>query len=74
MTHLAKTQVCWPGIDVDIINYVKCCTISTRHKTSQTVQSMLPRDIPDRPLQELDTDYFTHYSKDYLLLTDPFSK
>ena len=35
---------------------------------------MLPCDIPDGPWQELTTDYFTHYGKEYLLLADPFSK
>ena len=74
MTHLERAHIYWPGIDAEIIEYVKCCTICTRHKASQTVQSMLPRDIPDGPWQELATDYFTHYSKDYLLITNPFSK
>ena len=73
MTHLARTCVCWPRINVDIADYVKHCTICTRHKASQTVQPMLPRDIPGWPLQELATDYFMHYSEDYLLITDPFS-
>ena len=39
-----------------------------------TAQPMLPRDIPDGPWQELAVDYCTPYSKDYLLITDPFSK
>ena len=37
-------------------------------------QPMLPRDIPDEPWKELATDYFTHYSKDYLLIAGPVSK
>ena len=49
MTHLCRTHVYWPGIDADITDYVKHCTICTRHKASQTVQLMLPRDIPDGP-------------------------
>ena len=53
MTHLAWTHIYWPGIDVDITDYVRNCTICARHKASQTVQPMLPRDVPDRPWQEL---------------------
>ena len=49
MTQPARTHVYWPRIDVDIGDYVKHCTICTRHKASQTVQPMLPRDIPDEP-------------------------
>ena len=74
MTHLARTHVYWPGIDANIIHCVKHCTICARHRASQIVQPMLPIDIPDRPWQELATDYFTHYSKDYLLISDPLSK
>ena len=54
--------------------YVRCCTICARHNASQTVQPMLSRDIPDGLWQELATDYFTCDGKDYLLITDPFSK
>ena len=74
MTQLARTHVYWPRNNPDISEYVKCCTICARHKASQTVQPMLPRDVPNGPWQELATDCFTHYSKDYLLNAKPFSK
>ena len=35
---------------------------------------MLPHGIPDGPWQEITTDYFTHFGKDYLLIADPFNK
>ena len=72
--HLARAHIYWPGIDAIILNYIKHCPICTRHKASQTVQPMLPRDIPDRSWQQLAPDYFTHYSKGYLLIVNPFSK
>ena len=74
MTHSARAHIYWPGIDTDSIDSVKCCTIGARYKASQTVQPMLPRDLSDGPWQELASDYFTHYSKDYLLIINPFSK
>ena len=74
MTHIARANMYWPGIDPNIADYVRRCTICTRHKASQTVQPMLPHDIPDRPWQELAADYFTHKGKDYLLIADTFSK
>ena len=42
MTHLARSNVYWPGIDADIADYVKCCTICAKHKALHTVQPMLP--------------------------------
>ena len=74
MTHVARANVYWPSIDADIADYAKRCTMCAKQKASQTVQPMLPCDIPDRPWQELATDYFTHQGKDYLLIADSFSK
>ena len=74
MTHIARSNVYWPGIDADISDYVRRCTICTKFKASQSTQPMLPRDIPDSPWQELAADYFTHKGKDYLLIANTFSK
>ena len=74
MTHIARANVYWPGIDADIADYVRRCIICAKHKASQTVQPMLQRDIPYRPWQELAKDYFTHKGKEYLLIADTFSK
>ena len=81
MTYMTATKassrwhmVYWPGIHTDILDYIRHCTICARYKASQTVQPMLPRYIPDGPWQNLAADYFTHHSKDYLLITDSFSK
>ena len=66
--HIARANVYWPGIDANITDYVRRCTICPKHEASQTVQPMLPHDIPDRPWQELAADFFTHKGKDYLLI------
>ena len=74
MTHLARSSMYWQGINSDIIDYVRQCTTCAKHKALQSVQPMLPRDVPEGPWQEIATDYFTHSSKDYLLIADTFSK
>ena len=74
MTNIARANVYCPGIDADIADYVRRCTICTKHKASQTVQPLLLHDIPDGPWQEIAADYFTHKGKDYLLIADTFSK
>ena len=63
MTHITRANVYWPGIDANIADYVRRCTICTKHKASQTVQPMLPCDIPDGPWQELAANYFTHKAR-----------
>ena len=74
MTHIARANVYWPGIDANITNYARRCTICAKYKASKSVQPMLLQDKPDRPWQELATDYFTHKGTDYLLIADTFSK
>ena len=59
MTHLARAHVYWPGIDANILDYVRHCTIYTKYNVTQVVQPMLPWDIPDIPWQEVAADYFT---------------
>ena len=60
MTHVARTNVYWPGIDADIADSIRKSTICAKYKASQTVHPMLLCDIPDGPWQELAADYFTH--------------
>ena len=74
MINLTRSSVYWQGINMDIIDYVRHCTTCAKHKARQTVQPMLPLDVPDGPWQEIATDYITHFNKDYLLITDTFSK
>ena len=74
MQHRARATVYWPGMDSDIVEYVKRCKICTQHKATQHIQPMLPRDIPEAPWQDLAADFFNFKGKEYLLIADTFSK
>ena len=74
MQHLAREKIYWPGLDADIIEYVKHCTICTKHKATQATQPMIPRDIPEGPWQDLAADFFHHNNSEYILIADTFSK
>ena len=74
MQHLAREKIYWPGMDADITEYVKHCTICTKHKTTQATQPMIPQDIPEGPWQDLAADIFHHNNTEYILITDTFSK
>ena len=73
MQHRARATVYWPGIDADIVEYVKRCKICTQHKATQHIQPMLPRDVPEAPWQDLAADFFNFKGKEYLLIADTFS-
>ena len=74
MQHRARATVYWPGIDADIVEYVKRCTTCTQHKATLHIQPMLPRDVPEAPWQDLAADSFNFKGKEYLLIADTFSK
>ena len=74
MQLLARLTFYWHGIDADITDYIKRCKICTKHKATQAVQAMLPRDVPDRPWHDLTADFFHVSGKEYLLLADTFNK
>ena len=38
----ARATIYWPGIDADIIEYVKRCNICIQHKAVQPIQPLLP--------------------------------
>ena len=48
--------------------------LSTRQPTTQLIQPMLPRDVPEAPWQDLAADFFNFKGKEYLLIADTFSK
>ena len=73
MQSQAREAVYWPGINADIINYIKGCPICTKQAAS-LAQPMLPWDIPDSLWQELTADYFNHKDKYCLLICDLFNK
>ena len=72
--HRARATLYWPGIDTDIVEYVKKCKTCTQHKATQHIQLMIPRDVPEAPWQDLTADFFNFKGKEYLLIGDTFSK
>ena len=74
MTHFSRSTVYCQGIDADRVDYVRHCTSCAKHKALQSVQPMLPCDVPDGPWQGIVANYFTHSHKNYLLIADTFSK
>ena len=68
MQHRARALLYWPEIDVDIIKYVKCCKTCNQHKATQHIQSMIPKDVPEAPWQDLPIIFF-HFQKQGVLIS-----
>ena len=74
MAHRARATLYWPGIEVDIAEYVKRCKTCTQHKATQQIQPIIPGDVPEAPWQDLAAYFFNFKGKEYLLIADTFSK
>ena len=66
MQHRARATLYWPGIDMDIVKYVKCCKTCIQHKATQHIQLIIPKDVPEGPWQDLTADFLTFKNKEYL--------
>ena len=74
MQHRARATLYWPGIDADITEYAKRCKTCRKHKATQHIQPMIPRNVPEAPWQDFTADFFNFKGKEYLLIADTFSK
>ena len=62
------------SIGEDIENTVKSCTVCNKFGNSIHKEPMIPHQLPDRPWEQVSTDYFTLCNQDYLLVVDFYSK
>ena len=70
----AKESVFWCGINKDIENLVKECSICQEHQPSQTCETLMPHDIPCKPWDTVGTDLFHYNGSEYLIVVDYYSK
>jgi hypothetical protein len=60
-----KRRFYWPGMDADVLKYVRSCDACQRNKPSQQVPAGLlqPLPIPTRPWQQVSMDLITQLPK-----------
>ena len=63
----ARARLCvyWPHINGDIEITVKSCTVCNKFSNSIHKEPMIPHQLPDRPWEQVSTDYFTICNQDY---------
>jgi len=70
----AKDAFFWPGMVKEIKDYVLHCPISMKHRASNVKEPMVSHETPTRPWQYVHSDIFHLDGKDYLLITDSYSR
>lgn len=69
----ARDSVWWPGINDDIEQMVKNCTVCAQHRNNRKMP-LIPATLPDRPWQKVAMDLFCLKGQWWLVLTDYYSR
>ena len=70
----AKSSVYWPGVSKDVEDMTRSCLTCQAHQRQQMSEPLMNHDVPNGPWQVVGTDLFCFDNKDYLIITDYFSK
>lgn len=63
----------WPGINIDIENFIRKCKVCETNARKQQKESLKLYPIPERPWERLGLDIFTYGGKSYLVAFDSYS-
>lgn len=69
----ARESVWWPGVSTEIEELVRRCTQCVKEQGYRH-EPLMPSDFPDRPWQKVAMDMFHCGGKNYLLVTDYYSR
>ena len=70
----ARTSVYWRGLNKDIDETTKRCTICQELHPSQQKEPLIPTEVPPRAWHTIGTDIFTLEGSDHLVVADYYSK
>ena len=66
----ARESVYWPGMTSEIKEWIKTCETCQEYDNTQTKETLMSHDMPDRLWQKVGVDLFSYMGKDYLVTTD----
>ena len=71
---LARTCMYWPGMEADVMDYIKWCVMCIDN-SKMPVEMLHPHEVPARPWVKLGMDFFQDDSGNkFLIVKDYFSK
>lgn len=70
----AQTTVWWPGLGKQLTELVNSCSECREERPAQKHEPLRPTKLPQRPWQQLGADLCSHQGRDYLVVTDYYSR
>lgn len=74
MKSLARTYVWWPGIDMDIENWCKCCKVCQSYDRKKSEKELSEWPKTSFPLERIHIDFFFLEKSTFLIMADSYSK
>ena len=69
----ARDTVFWPGMNAEVRNQIKQCSICNEFQAKNQKLPMQSHKLPDRPWSRVAEDQFKLHSQDYIVLVDFYS-
>ena len=69
----ARDTVFWPGMNAEVKDQIKQCSICNEFQAKNQKLPMQSHDLPDRPWSRVAADQFTLHGKEYIVLVDFYS-
>ena len=66
----ARLTLYWPGIDLDIANFVKGCRHCQDHLPSNAREPLISKAVPERPFQQIAVDFASYGGRQFLIIVD----
>jgi hypothetical protein len=70
----AQATVWWPELGKQLKDLVNSCSVCREERPAQKHEPLRPTELPQRPWQQLGADLCSHEGKDYLVVTDYYSR
>ena len=70
----ARSCIYWNGMNKDIEDYVRSCTICQKHQRSQPAETLMQHQVPREEWKKVGTDIFQFDGGDHIIVADYFSK
>lgn len=70
----AKEHIFWPFMVKEITDVIKNCATCLKYHNSQQNETLINKELPERPWQIIAADFFSLDSTEYLLIVDVYSK
>lgn len=72
--EFAKLTVFWPGLRAELTQLVENCSTCRENRPAQRHEPLRPTELPSRPWSQIGADFASFRNKDYLVVTDYYSR